>query len=877
VGRSMRISGTAALVCAALAAGGMGGVAAAADEPPEQIVNGGFDDGGVGWTNYPSPSYPDGTGCIDVPAGSGPYSAAISQKDVAILGGQAYDLTFRASATAGVASVNVRVTVQRPEPPYDQALPEKALSASLTPELAAFAYNFTAPADIPNGELVFQQTGTNAEAYRLCVDDVSLRGGEAQEYEPDTGPRVRVNQVAYLPAGPKGATVVTAAADALPWVLRDAAGAVVATGATTPRGENPSSGLTVHTVDFTSVTATGEGFTLEADGETSRPFAISAAPYERLRVDSKAFFYANRSGVPISAEVLPGYGRAAGHIGVAPNQGDTAVGCQEAGDDSQKLLDEPFTCDYTRDVSGGWYDAGDHGKYVVNGGIAVAQLMQEFERTKNAGTHDLGALGDSTLRVPERGNGVPDLLDEARHELEWLLKMQVPAGEQYAGMAFHKVADVDWTGLPLAPADDPQKRVLYRPSTAATLNLAAAAAQGSRLFAPYDAAFAARLLTASRTAYAAAKATPALHAPAPDPALDPNPGSGPYNDSDVSDEFYWAAAELWLTTAEPAFRADVTSSPVHTADVFLDKGFSWGSVAALGRLDLATVPNELPDRDRVRASVLAGADTYLAQQATEAFGQPYAPSDGDYVWGSNGQILNNLQVIGTAYDLSGDERYRRSALTGIDYVLGRNALNISYVTGYGTVFAQHQHSRMYSRPPAGTVAGGPNSTAASTGDPVAAPIFAGCEAQFCYIDDVGSWSTNEITINWNSGLSWVSSWLADQDDATAVPTATCEVRYATHGAWPGSSIAQVWLKNTGRTPITGWNLTWSYTGAQSVRESWGATTATSGATVTARNEPWNRVVAPGRTATFGLIESHPSGASPAPETIWLNGRPCARG
>jgi endoglucanase len=233
-------------------------------------------------------------------------------------------------------------------------------------------------------------------------------------------------------------------------------------------------------------------------------------------------------------------------------------------------------------------------------------------------------------------------------------------------------------------------------------------------------------------------------------------------------------------------------------------------------------------------------------------------------------------VIGTAYDLSGDERYRRSALTGIDYVLGRNALNISYVTGYGTVFSQHQHSRMYSRPPAGTVAGGPNSTAASTGDPVAAPIFAGCEAQFCYIDDVGSWSTNEITINWNSGLSWVSSWLADQDDATAVPAATCEVRYTSHGAWPGSSIAQVWLKNTGRTPITGWNLTWSYTGAQAVRESWGATTTSSGATVTATNESWNRVVAPGRTTTFGLIETEGPGATPPPETIWLNRTPCTR-
>lgn len=369
---------------------------------------------------------------------------------------------------------------------------------------------------------------------------------------------------------------------------------------------------------------------------------------------------------------------------------------------------------------------------------------------------------------------MPDVLDEARWELEWFLTMQVQPGHPMSGMVFHKVADADWTGLPLDPAADPQARVLYRPSTAATLNVAATAAQGARLFAPFDRAFSQRLLAAARTAYAAAQAHPAVHAPTPDATLDPNPGSGPYDDTDVSDEFCWAATELYLTTNEAQHRRDVLSSPVHTADVFEAGGFSWGTVAPLARMDLATVPSRLGKAQlrQVRQSVLAAADRYLDDQAAQPFGQAYAPEGGLYAWGSNNAVLNNLQVLGTAFDLSGRAEYRDGVVRSTDYLLGRNALNLSSVTGYGDVFSRNQHSRLYAHqldpslphPPAGTVAGGPNSTTATSGDPVSTPLFAkGCAAQLCYVDDIGSWSTNEITVNWNSSLSWVASFVADQD------------------------------------------------------------------------------------------------------------------
>src|SRR6185436_19009227 len=107
-------------------------------------------------------------------------------------------------------------------------------------------------------------------------------------------------------------------------------------------------------------------------------------------------------------------------------------------------------CDYRLDVSGGWYDAGDQGKYVVNGGISVWTLMDEYERAKFLGT-SLADFGNGKMNIPENGNGVPDLLDEARWEMEFLLKMQVPAGQPHAGMAHHKMHDANWTGIPQRP------------------------------------------------------------------------------------------------------------------------------------------------------------------------------------------------------------------------------------------------------------------------------------------------------------------------------------------------------------------------------------------------------------------------------------------
>jgi endoglucanase len=854
--RARRTIGLVALT--ALAVTGLAAPAPA--QPVELIDNGTFDAGTAPWwwTGNAPAAVADGRLCAQVAGGTvNPWDAIIGQNDLGLQSGESYEFSFEASASV---PVGVLAKVQQQTEPWPERL---SRPVTLGPDPQHFSFVFTSDVNSDIEQVAFQ-IGGSAQPWTLCLDNVSLTGGAPPPvYVPDTGPRVRVNQVGYLPQGPKNATVVTPATTPLPWSLADSGGRVVATGVTTPRGTDAASNQNVHTIDFSGVSAAGAGYTLSADGETSYPFAIGDV-YGPLRSDALQFFYIQRSGIPIDGALVgQQYARPAGHVGVAPNQGDLDVPCQ------------PGVCDYRLDVRGGWYDAGDHGKYVVNGGIATYQLLSTYERTLNAATASPGALADGTLRVPERGNQVPDILDESRWELDFLMRMQVPAGQPLAGMAHHKIHDQNWTGLPLAPEADPQLRELHPPNTAATLNLAATAAQCARLFQPYDKGFATRCLTSARTAYAAAKAHPDILASPSD-----GNGGGTYNDNDVSDEFYWAAVELYLTTGESAFLTDLRSSPHHTGDVFAATGFSWPQTAALGRLDLATVPNKLPAAERaaVRRSVTDAADAYLATLSAEAYGLPIPGGRGSYFWGANSNIINNAIVIATAFDLTADRRYRDGALQAMDYIFGRNALNHSYVTGWGTKTSQNQHSRMYGHqlnpnlpnPPVGSISGGAN---VGLEDPFAADLLEGCAPQFCFVDDIQSYSTNEVAINWNSALAWIASFLADQGTGAPAAPGACRVGYQQVAQGAGGFLATVKITNTGRTTVNGWTVSWSFPTGQRLALTLGAATGQQGPAVTARNLAINRRIEPGRSVTFAFVAASPL-ANPAPELFRLNGSVC---
>ncbi len=703
----------------------------------------------------------DGAACVTInEGGSNNWDAQIRHREMVVQEGHTYNVTFKIWADKPTM---VRPKVGMAGPPYREYW-NQTVKVTTTPQEVRGGFVMQS-ADDPTVEFAFHMGGAmmreTPAPVTICIDDIYMNDpdfvppkGEAKiEVSP-----VRVNQLGYLPGAKKVASVVNSNQQPLAWsLIRE--GKTVAEGKTEVFGKDADSGDHLHLVDFTSFKETGAGYTLKVGDDESPVFAIKNDIYSSLKKDALHYFYHNRSGIEIAMPyaVEEKWARPAGHLG------DKSIPCApDAG------------CKYKLDVSKGWYDAGDHGKYVVNGGISVWTVMNQYERFKLQGGVD--AFGDGKLNIPEGGNKVPDILDEARWEMEFMLGMQVPAGQPHAGMAHHKMHDVAWTALGLAPheAEKVMKRHLRPVSTAATLNLAATAAQAARVFKPFDAAFATRCLKAAETAWAAAKKEPTIFA---DPK-DGSSGGGPYDDKIVDDDFYWAAAELFVTTKKGQYGTEVRKSKhfknFQTLSGSFPTSMTWGDTAALGSLSLALVPGALAagERKAMRDRVVAAADSYLAVIDQQGYRTPFAASGNEYPWGSNSFVINNAIILAYAYDFTKKDKYLEGVVHSLDYLLGRNAMGQSYVSGYGSNPLRHPHHRFWSEqvdgrfPPAapGALSGGPNS---GLQDPyVQAAGLKGCAPQKCFLDHIEAWSVNEITINWNAPLAWVTGWI-DQNASKA--------------------------------------------------------------------------------------------------------------
>ena len=651
--------------------------------------------------------------------------------------------------------------------------------------------------------------------------------------DPDPAPEYAVhgNQVGYYTKLAKKATVHDANASTV-YILDAKSGAEVWKGTPGSASSDKESGMKTQVIDFSEFQDKGTYyFSLDGKKRDSYDFSISDDVYNEhetsrngssIVANALNYFYQNRAGVPIDEKYITSMGNNDSKAPLAHTQyghkPDTAYlqsswvkAYKNDGSDVQKSNGDITAND-------GWYDAGDHGKYVVNGGIAVWTLQNLYEWTLNdANNSSADKFGDSSksMVVPEAGNKVADILDETKVELEFFKEMMVPSSYKlkeyppadskdlggtdtgkYENMVFHKLHDSKWTGLAVHAWDYQDSkdwegitRIVKPPSTAATLNAAACFAQGARLFEKGgDSAYASELLDLAKTTYEAAKANPELYAP-----LDQAIGGGAYGDNEVKDDFYWAATELYITTGDETYKKDLEEySGAYTLTTDLAGGenhgtftsFNWGNTAGLGTLSMYLNADKFSDKiDDIKKSIQSAADDYVAQEAKEGFGVPYKGSSFEdpinigpgitvegYEWGSNSMVINNAIVMAYAYSATGEAKYLNGASEACDYIFGRNAMDLSYITGYGTYHCYNPHHRFWSHEldstfpyaPSGVMSGGPN---AGMQDPYVAGkgyVRGDVPSQLCYVDSIEAWSVNEVTINWNSPFAWMMSFLEDE-------------------------------------------------------------------------------------------------------------------
>lgn len=553
--------------------------------------------------------------------------------------------------------------------------------------------------------------------------------------EPEAGPlalseAIKLNQVGYLPQAPKLAMVTGAGATGRFAVRRAADASRVIEGSLGPAVFDADTGDTVRVADFSAFTQTGT-YQLEVPGVgLSHAFDVSPAVYADAFYLAARAFYGQRCGTAVDlAPTHPGYAHPACHVAGTPNP--------------DALRHPSSGASGSVDGIGGWHDAGDYGKYVVNSGITTGELLWAYELFPTR-------VGAVRLNVPESGDGVPDLLDEVRWNLEWMLRMQ-----DRDGGVWHKLTSERFGGFVMPHVDDGGPRYVIGTgsppfkSSCASADFAAVMAIAGRVYRPFDERFARTALGAAEDAWRWVERNPNV-------TFRNCCGiqTGEYGDRDCSDERLWAAAELFRTTGAATYgRAFVEAQAAFRPSV-VDTPPAWPDVRSLAMLTYYLSGQAAADAgvlDRIRADTLAAADSIVAR--TNA--NPYRISmrSTDYVWGSNGVAANCGVLLLLASAVAGDDRYVGTALENLHYLLGRNTFGLSWVTGLGDRPFGHPHHRpsgadSNALPWPGMLSGGPNRYG---GDPVIDALPATPPARR-YRDDQGSWASNEIAINWNAPL-----------------------------------------------------------------------------------------------------------------------------
>ncbi|WP_108803473.1 glycoside hydrolase family 9 protein [Aquimarina sp. Aq107] len=592
----------------------------------------------------------------------------------------------------------------------------------------------TAPCPVDPSKIAFVQFFVNAAegGYSGTIEIDWISFGEPLETPPPPSAyEVRYNQVSYLTGRNKTISVVAQSSFSnQAYTILDNSNNTVLSGTTGVSSLWSDSGEHIANVDISEVDTEGTyRFLIDTEEIT---FNVSTDGYAELREEAFKYYYYNRSSTALESTHAGIYARPAGTPDdVVRVHSSAATSARPEG----TVISAPK----------GWYDAGDYNKYVVNSGISTYTLLAAYEHYKTE-------WQSLQYNIPEQGGDLPDILDEVLWNLDWMLDMQDPND----GGVYHKLTAKNFSGR-VMPAAYNLERFVVQKSTAAALNFAAVTAVASRIFSDYESVrpgFSAQLEQAAKDAYSWAKANPAIYYSQGNGTPVSDISTGEYGDTNVTDEFQWAAVELFITTRENTYRDDIDVSSIGGGTP------SWPYSDPLALISIAQYTTSLASSINVTAAnstLISTADQLKNQVNTSPM--KTTMSTNDYSWGSNGAVGNQLILLIRAYELTQDESYLDAAYTAMDYIFGRNGTGYSYVTGFGDTQVFEPHHRIsdadgISAPIPGMIVGGPqNENNPDTGDCTGSGIsFPSNLPASKYVDHWCSYSTNEITINWNAPL-----------------------------------------------------------------------------------------------------------------------------
>lgn len=530
--------------------------------------------------------------------------------------------------------------------------------------------------------------------------------------------KVHVNQVGFS-ANAQKLAVYTGTASSL--TLKNSNGSFSQSiSATLGNAWEPSGEGAVKSLDFSSVTAPGTYAFYEGSTKVSYDFQIGIS-YSALLRDALRFYYYHRVGVALTEPHAESFIRQAGHTGNATiyqDDGSTTAG--------------------TMPSVRGWYDAGDYGRYIVNSGISTYTLLTLHEKYSDKVPN---------LNVPAVDDA-ENLLGEIKWNLDWMLSMQAADGGVY-----HKMTTQYFSGMEVAPQNDAPLRVMGK-TTAATLDFAGVMAVASRVFKTSNPTLSAQYLTAAKSAWNWAKTNPSKYYG--NPVIDPT-NTGSYEDNDVTDEEFFAAAAL--ATVDNTNLAEYLTVIDAYSPVYWPNSAGWAKVDILGVFEIMDNSGIFEDtRFNKFIDYLNGAVNYQINNngGINAYNLPFK----DFYWGSNSNIANmGISFLYLAEKLPAkSEEYKNYAQSILDYVLGKNPIDQSYITGYGSKSPQNPHDRLTIGAWGGRV---------FPGQVVGGAVATDCDYNYShapatgFIDEMSCAATNEVAINWNAPVAYLLAALTE--------------------------------------------------------------------------------------------------------------------